>query len=82
MQRIMKEGIRALLYDKKKKNYAKYEAPLPKKHSNPPKKKVPKIKDKQQAQILSKVEATMPIIAESFKKGNQKHVKAVSRHFN
>ena len=29
----MKEGIRALLYDKKKKNYAKYEAPLPKKHS-------------------------------------------------
>lgn len=24
----------------------------------------------------------MPIIAESFKKGNQKHQKAVSRHFN
>lgn len=43
LQRIMKEGVRVLIEDKKKKNFEKYKAPLPK---SLPKKKVSKVKNK------------------------------------
>ena len=40
MQRIMKEGIRAILYEKKKSNQAKYQAPPLKPTKNKKVKKV------------------------------------------